>query len=177
MREKRNSAPRRAAGSGRPLTQAPTFAGIALALGGEVHGREVLAPGPGHSAKDRSLSVTLSPTRRTACSFIPLQATICADAAITSANGLGCRYFVQSGRRNRPPAPITAHLANRVASQPKQPRSPWITPARPPGYGAPVSRSPKVARRGSISARIAAIAARSHRRSAISPRTACIRRP
>jgi hypothetical protein len=62
MRENRNSARRRAAGSGRPSTQAPTFAAIALALGGEVHGREVLAPGPGHSAKDRSLSVTLSPT-------------------------------------------------------------------------------------------------------------------
>jgi len=61
MRENRNSARRRAAGSGRPSTQAPTFAAIALALGGEVHGREVLAPGPGHSAKDRSLSVTLSP--------------------------------------------------------------------------------------------------------------------
>jgi putative DNA primase/helicase len=62
MREKRNSAGRHAAGSGHPSTQAPTLAGIARALGGEVHGREVLAPGLGHSAKDRSLSVTLSPT-------------------------------------------------------------------------------------------------------------------
>src|SRR6202011_2803471 len=34
---------------------------VARALGGEVCGREVLAPGPGHSAKDRSLSVKLSP--------------------------------------------------------------------------------------------------------------------
>jgi putative DNA primase/helicase len=37
---------------------------IARALGGEVTGREVLAPGPSHSRKDRSLSVRLSPTAR-----------------------------------------------------------------------------------------------------------------
>jgi hypothetical protein len=30
---------------------------IARALGGEISGGEVLAPGPGHSAKDRSLSI------------------------------------------------------------------------------------------------------------------------
>jgi hypothetical protein len=89
----------------------------ARALGGEVHVREVLGPGPAHSAKDRSPSVTLSPTARRAFSFIPLRATIGADAAVTSSNGLGCRYFVQSGRRNRPPAPITApdkHFAIRA---------------------------------------------------------------
>ena len=34
---------------------------IAHALGGEVSGQQVLAPGPGHSRKDRSLSVRLSP--------------------------------------------------------------------------------------------------------------------
>ena len=34
---------------------------IAKALGGEVTGRQVLAPGPGHSRRDRSLSVRLSP--------------------------------------------------------------------------------------------------------------------
>jgi RecA-family ATPase len=34
---------------------------LARALGGEVVHNEVLAPGPGHSAKDRSLSVTLDP--------------------------------------------------------------------------------------------------------------------
>ena len=33
---------------------------IARALGGEVVGANVLAPGPGHSRRDRSLSVTLS---------------------------------------------------------------------------------------------------------------------
>lgn len=35
---------------------------LAAALGGDVVGRAVLAPGPGHSPRDRSLSVTPSPT-------------------------------------------------------------------------------------------------------------------
>lgn len=34
---------------------------LARALGGEIAGRQVLAPGPGHSRKDRSLSVRLEP--------------------------------------------------------------------------------------------------------------------
>src|SRR5258707_1029858 len=33
---------------------------LARALGGEVSGRQVLAPGPGHSPRDRSLAVRLS---------------------------------------------------------------------------------------------------------------------
>jgi putative DNA primase/helicase len=33
---------------------------IARALGGEVVGRQVLAPGPGHGARDRSLSIRIS---------------------------------------------------------------------------------------------------------------------
>jgi hypothetical protein len=32
---------------------------IARALGGEVSGRQVLAPGPGHSPRDRSLSIRI----------------------------------------------------------------------------------------------------------------------
>ena len=35
---------------------------IARALGGEITGNNVSAPGPGHSPADRSLSVTLSDT-------------------------------------------------------------------------------------------------------------------
>jgi putative DNA primase/helicase len=34
---------------------------MALALGGDVAGSSVICPGPGHSARDRSLSVTLAP--------------------------------------------------------------------------------------------------------------------
>ena len=37
-----------------------TLESIARALGGEVSGCQVLAPGPGHSPKDRSLSIKLS---------------------------------------------------------------------------------------------------------------------
>ena len=37
-----------------------TLSEIAQALGGKVHGRQVLAPGPGHSRKDTSLSVRLA---------------------------------------------------------------------------------------------------------------------
>jgi hypothetical protein len=33
---------------------------LARALGGEVVGRQVLAPGPGHSRRDRSLSICSS---------------------------------------------------------------------------------------------------------------------
>src|SRR6516165_6434297 len=35
---------------------------IARALGGEVVGRQVLAPGPGHSRADRSLSIRIDPS-------------------------------------------------------------------------------------------------------------------
>lgn len=39
-----------------------TLSELAHALGGDVVGRQVLAPGPGHSPKDRSLSITISAT-------------------------------------------------------------------------------------------------------------------
>jgi putative DNA primase/helicase len=39
-----------------------TLQQLARALGGEVSGRSVLAPGPGHSRRDRSMQVTLSAT-------------------------------------------------------------------------------------------------------------------
>jgi hypothetical protein len=35
---------------------------IARAVGGEISGRQVLAPGPGHSPRDRSLSIKIEPT-------------------------------------------------------------------------------------------------------------------
>src|SRR3979409_596867 len=35
---------------------------LAAALGGKVTGNQVLAPGPNHSPKDRSLSIKLDPT-------------------------------------------------------------------------------------------------------------------
>ncbi len=39
-----------------------TLPQIAAALAGEISGNDVKAPGPGHSSKDRSLSVTLNPS-------------------------------------------------------------------------------------------------------------------
>jgi RecA-family ATPase len=48
-----------------PLPVPPPASGelrsIARVLGGEVSGRQVLAPGPGHSPKDRSLSIKIDP--------------------------------------------------------------------------------------------------------------------
>src|SRR6516162_6473278 len=41
------------------MQQLPSLKQIARALGGEVSGDQVRAPSPGHSAKDRSLTVTL----------------------------------------------------------------------------------------------------------------------
>jgi len=43
-------------------TVAITLSHIAKALGGEISGNNVNAPGPGHSPEDRSLSVTLEPS-------------------------------------------------------------------------------------------------------------------
>jgi putative DNA primase/helicase len=40
---------------------APDLRTIARALGGEISGRQILAPGPGHSRLDRSLSIRIEP--------------------------------------------------------------------------------------------------------------------
>lgn len=37
---------------------------VARALGGHVSGRNIAAPGPGHSRADRSLSIKIEPTCR-----------------------------------------------------------------------------------------------------------------
>ena len=42
-------------------TPLPDLAGLARVLGGEVQGNQILAPGPGHRAIDRSMSVKLDP--------------------------------------------------------------------------------------------------------------------
>src|SRR5262245_32087618 len=54
---------RRGAGSHGMMRRAVDVRAIAAALGGQVSGRDtVLAPGPGHSPRDRSLAVRLDPT-------------------------------------------------------------------------------------------------------------------
>jgi hypothetical protein len=71
--------------------------------------------------------------RRTGFWRIHSRVTIGADAAITSANGLGCRYIAQSGRRNWPPAPITAHPAKAATQPPDNARkAAWLWGAREP---------------------------------------------
>jgi putative DNA primase/helicase len=47
---------------GKIMTTALDLRAIARAVGGEISGRQVLAPGPGHSPRDRSLSIKIEPT-------------------------------------------------------------------------------------------------------------------
>jgi putative DNA primase/helicase len=63
----------------------PTLQELARALCGEIAGHEVLAPGPGHSAKDRSLSVKPSPDAP--CGFV------CHSFA--NDDPIVCRYYVR----------------------------------------------------------------------------------
>src|SRR5215831_10744207 len=44
------------------IANVPNLQSLARALGGEVSGSQVLAPGPSHSANDRSLSIKLDPS-------------------------------------------------------------------------------------------------------------------
>jgi hypothetical protein len=62
----------------------PSLQTVARALGGEINGGEVCAPGPGCSPKDRSLSV-MTPARRTHlwCTVFP--ATTLSLVAVMSA--------------------------------------------------------------------------------------------
>src|ERR1700737_4957963 len=46
------------------MTVLPDIQAIARVMGGQVAGRKALVPGPGHSPRDRSLSVLLSPAAR-----------------------------------------------------------------------------------------------------------------
>ena len=43
------------------MSSALDYARLARSLGGEVHGNKISAPGPGHSAADRSLTIWLKP--------------------------------------------------------------------------------------------------------------------
>jgi putative DNA primase/helicase len=84
---------------------------MARALGGEVVGRQVLAPGPGHSPRDRSLSVTLSPSSPDGIIVFshagdPWQA--CKDHVKTL---LGVSHAKRPSRVCRQPVGKSAHLA------------------------------------------------------------------
>lgn len=83
---------------------------IARALGGEVQNRQVLAPGPGHSRRDRSLCVRLSHTRTTG--FITFSHAgdpfdLCRDY-VAQKLGMNIDAWRTRGRGEAQPAPIFA---------------------------------------------------------------------
>jgi hypothetical protein len=65
---------------------------IARALGGEVSGRRVLAPGPQHSAKDRSLCVSLAPATPSGFLVHSSPGTTRSSARTMCALGLACQH-------------------------------------------------------------------------------------
>ena len=84
---------------------------IARALGGDVVGAQVLCPGPGHSAKDRSLSVRfsmLAPDGFVVFSHAGDDPLVCKDH-VRGLLGLSRRHF---GAGSRPP---------RVEPKPREP--------------------------------------------------------
>ncbi|WP_407153912.1 AAA family ATPase [Bradyrhizobium sp. STM 3557] len=88
---------------------------LAQALGGDAHGNEVLAPGPGHSPKDRSLSIKLSsdaPGGFVVHSFAGDDPIACRDH-VTKAAGLP----EWQPERQRPASQSIARMQERVSAQ------------------------------------------------------------
>jgi hypothetical protein len=122
----------------------------ARALGGDVNGRSVTCPGPGHSPRDRGLSVTPEPSAANGFlvhSYAGDDPTGCLDYVRARRPA----FTPQGGapRGNRPPAPIKPSPAT-IAQRPSSPpRWPLTTAQRPPRYGRNTSRSRKAARQDS----------------------------
>jgi RecA-family ATPase len=97
---------------------------LARALGGEVSGNGVLCPGPGHSAIDRSLSVTLkadAPDGFLVHSFVGDDPIVCRDHVRSKA---GLEPFKPNGggrRRRASEATINALLAGATLSAESEP--------------------------------------------------------
>ena len=88
------------------MTFAPTLQELKRSLGGEVTAGQLLCPGPGHSAKDRSLSVRLSPGSPDgflARSFAGDDWRACRDH-IRARLGLPTDGWKDSGAKERPAA-------------------------------------------------------------------------
>src|ERR1700691_3117286 len=81
---------------------------IALALGGHARGRNVLAPGPGHSRADRSLSIKIDPSARDGFivhSFAGDSPSRCREHVRTAIKLIGPqRQRWQSSSRRQPPS-------------------------------------------------------------------------
>ena len=119
----------------------------ARALGGDVNGRSVTCPGPGHSPRDRALSVTPEPSG--ANGF--LVHSCAGDDPIVCLDYVRARrpaFTPQGGAPPRKPA-AGAHQALARSRPSSPPRWPLTTAQRPPGYGRNTSRSRKAARQGS----------------------------
>jgi RecA-family ATPase len=93
---------------------------IAAALGGEIRNGAVLAPGPGHSPQDRSLSVRVDPNAPDG--FLV--------HSFANDDGLACKQYVRERcgllafkPARRPPEDITALVQQAVASQHQAPKS------------------------------------------------------
>jgi RecA-family ATPase len=89
---------------------------LACALGGEARGNQVLAPGPGHSAKDRSLSVKLdanAPDGFVVNSFAHDDPIECRDYVRSKA---GLAPFKPNGGGGRRRRASTADISNMLAA-------------------------------------------------------------
>jgi putative DNA primase/helicase len=86
---------------------------MALALGGHARGRNVLAPGPGHSRTDRSLSIMIDPSARDGFiihSFAGDSTSTCREHVRTALNLSGSeRQRWQSSSRRQPPSETALH--------------------------------------------------------------------
>ena len=90
---------------------------VARALGGDVNGGQVLAPGPGHSAKDRSLSVKLDPNAPEgflAHSFAGDDPIVCRDYVREK---VGIPAFKPNGRRRASSGEIERALFEAMSGQ------------------------------------------------------------
>jgi hypothetical protein len=112
-----------------------TPAQVARALGGEAHGNQVSAPGPGHGPNDRSLSIKIDPTTRDGFivnTFSPKDDPIACKDYVREKVGAqpwkaaGVIDPMPFGRiGSGPPQPVAAN--NEKQPEPEQPKKPVAT--------------------------------------------------
>ena len=90
---------------------------VARALGGDVNGGQILAPGPGHSSRDRSLSVKLDPNAPEgflAHSFAGDDPIVCRDYI---RGKVGLAAFKPNGRRRASSGEVERALFEAMSGQ------------------------------------------------------------
>jgi hypothetical protein len=118
-----------------------TLQQIARAMGGEVSGGQVKAPGPGHSPRDRSLSIkwdASAPDGFLAHSFSNDHPMRCKDyvrekLGLAAWNGSGKEY----GHPKRAPAAPTVHRDDRDYARRQLEKARWLWQRRSPLEGSP----------------------------------------